>query len=122
MSFRECEDCTACCSGFLMGSAYGNKFGCGKACVFLARNLCTIYADRPSACRDYQCAWTQKLLPEWMRPKDCGVLVSVENKDDKQFLRVVEMRETVEYAIYSEIEQFCKQNNTYYVRVPYADC
>ena len=56
-----------------------------------------------------------------MKPTMSGVLVSVEiNKDEmKQFLRVVELKEVVEYSVYSEIEKFCNENDTYYVKVPY---
>lgn len=122
MNFRPCGDCTACCDGFLVGNSYGNKFGNGKACVFLVERKCKIYEDRPQSCHNYQCAWTQGILSEWMKPNECGVMVSVEvdQEQQKQFLRVIEIRDTVEYNIYSEIEKFCEQNNTYYVKVPYG--
>jgi hypothetical protein len=57
-----------------------------------------------------------------MKPTRCGVFVSVEinNSEGKQFLRVIEMRETIEYSVYQEIEKFCSENDTYYVKVPYA--
>jgi len=119
ISFRPCGDCTACCDGNIIGTSYGNKFGNHKACVFLVRKQCTIYPDRPSCCSSYQCAWTQNILPEWMKPNKCGVLVSVETKDDKQFLKVIEMKDAIEYSVYAEISSFCKENNTYYVKVPY---
>lgn len=122
MNFRECGDCTACCDGFLIGNSHGNKFGNYKPCLFLVEKKCTIYQDRPQSCHDYQCAWTQGILPEWMKPTSCGVFVSVEinNNEGKQFLRVIEMRETIEYSVYQEIEKFCSENDTYYVKVPYA--
>lgn len=121
MNFRECGDCTACCDGHIIGNSYGNKFGFHSACVFLVNKVCTIYKDRPVCCYNFQCGWTQNILPEWMKPNQCGVLVSVEiNKEEgRQFLRVIEMKETVEYSVYAEIEKFCNENNTYYVKVPY---
>jgi len=119
MTFRPCGDCTACCDGHIIGNSYGNRFGYHKPCVFLVKHKCSVYSDRPKSCHNYQCAWTQGILPEWMQPNKCGVLVSVEINNDIQFLRVVEMKETVDYAVYAEIEQFCKTNNTYYVKVPY---
>ncbi len=121
MVFRECGDCTACCDGHIIGNSYGNVFGYQKPCAFLVHKLCSIYPDRPKSCHDFQCAWTQKILPEWMKPSICGVLVSVEiNKDtNQQFLKVVEMKELVDYSVYSEIDKFCKENNTYYVKVTY---
>ena len=121
MSFRECGDCTACCDGHIIGNSYGNTFGYQKPCVFLVERICSIYKDRPKSCHDYQCAWTQGILPDWMKPNLCGVLVSVEiNKsDNRQFLRVVEIKELVDYRVYAEIEKFCNDNDTYYVKVPY---
>jgi Fe-S-cluster containining protein len=119
--FRPCGDCTACCDGWLIGEAKGHPFGNCKACYFLINKLCTIYNDRPQVCRNYQCAWTQHLLPDWMKPNKCGVLVSVETKEDHQFLRVIEMRPAIDYAIYYEIDKFCKESNTYCVKVPYED-
>lgn len=121
MNFRECGDCTACCDGHIIGNSHGNEFGYQKPCVFLVNKLCSIYIDRPKSCHDFQCAWTQNILPEWMKPSECGVLVSVEiNKDiNQQFLKVIEMQELVDYSVYSELDKFCKENDTYYVKVPY---
>jgi Fe-S-cluster containining protein len=121
MEFRPCGDCTACCDGFLIGNAYGNHFGFGKPCNFLVEKKCTIYKDRPQSCHNYQCGWTQGILPEWMKPTECGVMVSVEiNKEEqKQFLRVIELKELVSFEVYREIDKFCKENDTYYVKVPY---
>ena len=120
IDFRPCGDCTACCDGFLIGDAKGIPFGEGTPCSFLIDKKCTIYSDRPQVCQNYQCAWTQFVLPEWMKPNKCGVMVSVEyDKDGKQYLKVIEMREEIEYNVYSTIDTFTKENNTYWVRVPY---
>lgn len=121
IDFRPCGDCTACCDGFLIGEAKGKPFGDGKPCEFLISKKCTIYSDRPQMCRNYQCAWTQFVLPEWMKPNLCGVMVSVEydKETGKQFLKVIEMREEIEYNVYSTIETFTKNNGTYWIRVPY---
>ena len=58
-----------------------------------------------------------------MIPKECGLLVSVEiNKEQgNQFLKVIEMWQDIDPAGYEEIESFCSQNNTYYVKVPYNE-
>ena len=120
LKLRNCGDCTACCDGHLIGNSYGNKFGNKKPCVFLVNKICSIYETRPNTCRSYQCAWTQSILPEWMKPSKCGVLVSVENNEDnKQYLKVIDMQAIVDYNVYKEIENFCKENNTYYVKVNY---
>jgi Fe-S-cluster containining protein len=85
---RSCEECTKCCE-LLYGSAYGHEFGNGIKCKFLGNCGCKIYKVRPNVCRNYFCAWAQELLPEEMRPDKCGVLVSVEEKDNKKFLKVI---------------------------------
>lgn len=122
INFRPCGDCHACCEGFLNAIAYGNKFGQGKPCKFLCNKQCTIYETRPEVCRKYECAWSQGIIPEWLKPNKVGVLISVETNPDKsQYLRVIEMKPTVDYAVYQTIKEWCQNNNTYYIRVPYYD-
>ncbi len=114
IELRPCGECTACCAGMLIGEAYGNKFGYGKHCVFLVENKCSIYATRPQVCRNYQCAWSQGLLPEWMKPSRCGVLVSVEfDENNKQYLKVM-TRKPLTQEITDELDEWTKNNNTYY--------
>jgi Fe-S-cluster containining protein len=86
--FRECGECTACCS-WLVGDAFGWKFGCSQSCRFLEEGGCGVHKARPEVCRNYQCAWSQHLLPEEMRPDKCNVLVSVEQNENGQYLKAV---------------------------------
>ena len=86
--FRECGECTACCS-WLVGNAFGLEFGCGKSCKFLEKGGCGVHKARPEVCRNYQCAWSQYLLPEEMRPDKCNVLVSVEINENGQYLKAL---------------------------------
>ena len=85
--FRECGECTACCT-WLIGDSFGWKFGQGQSCKFLECNGCGVHKGRPESCRNYQCAWSQHLLPEEMRPDKCNVLVSVERNENGQYLKV----------------------------------
>lgn len=86
--FRDCGGCTACCT-WLIGDAFGWSFGCGKTCKFLDENGCGVHKARPETCRNYQCAWSQYLLPEEMRPDKCNILVSVESNNNGQYLKVI---------------------------------
>jgi Fe-S-cluster containining protein len=86
--FRSCGDCTACCT-WLIGDSFGSEFGCGKSCKFLEEDGCGVHKARPESCRHYQCAWSQHLLPEEMRPDKCDVLVSVEQNQQGQYLKVI---------------------------------
>ena len=120
LTFRSCGKCTACCDGHLIGNSYGNAFGNKKPCIFLVKKICAIYETRPQTCRNYQCAWTQGILPEWMKPSECGILVSVEiDKDRNKYLKIIEMKPVIDYEVYKEIDIFCKENSTYYVKVNY---
>lgn len=122
IEFRDCGDCTICCEGHLIGNSYGNRFGNGKKCIFLVQKNCTIYKDRPETCRKYQCAWTQHILPEWMKPNQCGLMVSVQDEPSgKQYLKAIEIRADVSQNVYDELEKFCKENNTYFMKVPYNE-
>ncbi len=119
MKYLQCGDCNACCSGSLLGDAYGHEFGNGIPCYFLTHQKCSIYEQRPSVCKDYQCAWSQGLFTKELKPNKSGILVSVERKDNHQYLKVVDLIPNVSYNHIAYIEAWCSQNNTYYIRVPY---
>jgi Fe-S-cluster containining protein len=89
--FRECGECTACCT-WLIGNAYGWEFGNGKSCRFVCESGCSIHKIRPTTCENYFCAWTQEIIDEKYRPDRCGFLVSVENNQNGQYLKVVEIQ------------------------------
>jgi len=110
---RECGDCKACCEGLLTGSARGSWFGNLTPCKYL-NDTCTIYSERPGLCRRFFCAWAQELLPEWMKPNNINVIVSVE-KDNKgnQYLNAVSAV-NIPSNITEEINTFVTKNNTYY--------
>lgn len=78
-----CQDCTACCTVFEIEEL---KKEFGEPCKFLGRTLfqehgCTIYQDRPDACRNYICLWLEaarsvnRKAPEELRPDICGVVM-----------------------------------------------
>jgi Fe-S-cluster containining protein len=89
---RECNGCTACCT-WLIGDSYGWAFGRGNSCRFLCESGCSVHKVRPKTCESYFCAWSQELINEEYRPDQCGFLVSVENNQDGQYLKVIETKE-----------------------------
>ena len=119
MALRECGDCYACCNGNLLARIHSNPMGAGKPCVFLVEGECSVYEDRPQVCKDYQCGWSQGLLSEEMKPTLSNVMISVETKDNKQFLRVIELTDDVKEDVYTEIKEFTDKHYTYFVKVPY---
>ena len=116
--FKECGTCTVCCNGWLISNSYGNLFGNKKPCVFLCDNICSIYTTRPQTCIKYQCAWSQGLFPEWMKPTESNVLISVENDKEKgQFLKVIEVDVKISNKVLNFLQEWVKQNNTFFVLI-----
>jgi Fe-S-cluster containining protein len=93
--------------------------GAGKPCVFLVDTECVVYEDRPQVCKDYQCAWSQGLMSEEMKPTISKVMISVERDPQKQFLRVIELAENIDDKVYKEIADFTDKHDTYAIQVPY---
>jgi Fe-S-cluster containining protein len=108
---RECGECTACCT-WLQGSAYGYEFGGGKSCKFLCDTGCSVHKARPKLCEGYFCAWAQELLAEEMRPDKCGVLVSVENNEKGQYLKLVSIKKEINKDILEYFRNWSSIMNT----------
>lgn len=119
---RPCGECTKCCE-VLLGNTYGYLFGNETPCKFLGDCGCKIYRARPEFCRKYYCAWAQELLPEDMRPDKCNVLVSVENGEKGQYLRVMSTNDKEinndillylkEWSVYMNTPVIYKQDNSW---------
>ena len=110
---KSCGSCFSCCTGTLIGNAYGNEHYPTKPCVFLVNNKCSIYETRPAYCQKYQCAWSQDILSDLMQPDKCGVIISVEidKSTNKQFLRCSGI---LTDTIKTYLNEWCENNNTYY--------
>ena len=108
---RPCGDCTACCT-WLGGSAYGYEFGGGKSCKFLCETGCDVHKARPKVCEGYFCAWSQELLPEEMRPDKCGVLVSVENNENGQYLKLTFIEKPINKGTLDYFKEWSQIMNT----------
>lgn len=89
-----CEDCTGCCTVFEVKEV-SKAFG--EPCKHLGRTLfgsgCTIYEDRPDACRHYVCLWldaTRRSLPfpDKMRPDQTKVVLGWPWGKDRETLMV----------------------------------
>jgi len=118
MNNKNCGVCTLCCEGFLEGSSYGNIFKKYQPCIYLDKGLCSIYTYRPKFCQDYYCAWRQGLFSDDLYPPHAGFIVSVENNQLKQFLKIIYVTDTIKDGNIKEVEKFCIDNNTHFVVVP----
>ncbi len=98
---RECGECDLCCR-WLSHEVYGQQVSINNPCRFI-KNGCSIHPNRPPQCKRYFCMWAQGVLPEWMYPKDIGIMVSVKDWTHGQWLEVsecgVEMTEEVMNAL-----------------------
>jgi hypothetical protein len=103
---RTCDGCTACCEGWLSGSAHGKEFYPGFPCHFASCNGCTIYDDRPEhPCISYSCLWLRDTdVPEWLKPSESGVIITAREWDhpdgSKQtYLDVVETGRKIDSSV-----------------------
>lgn len=118
---RECSSCTVCCT-WLIGDAYGHPFGGGKPCKFLCDNGCSVHKVRPKTCERYFCAWAQELIDEDLRPDKSGILVSVENNENGQYLKIIEIKKnSINNSIIEYFENWSLKMNTPIVFVKHQE-
>ncbi len=101
---RECGECDLCCR-WLSHDVYGQQVSPNNPCRFI-KNGCSIHKNRPAQCKRYFCMWAQGVLPEWMYPRDIGVMVSVKNWSHGQWLEVVECGAEVTKEVISALKKF----------------
>jgi len=114
--FRDCGSCTECCKNLYIEDVYGHTVKPGNPCFFLCKEKkCTIHENRPDVCRNFQCAWSQRLLPEWMKPDESNILVCVERWGEQkqyQMLRVLSIGDGYDVKTFVWILDFCLNNKT----------
>ena len=77
---RECGTCTACCTELTIVGG-----GIDKLATMPCRNLvggnCTVYASRPTLCREFNCLWRSldNAGEEW-RPDRSGILMRLSDE------------------------------------------
>ena len=101
---RECGECDLCCK-YLTHEVYGQLVSPNNPCRFI-KNGCSIHPNRPAQCKRYFCMWAQGVLPEWMYPKDIGVIVSVKNWPQGKWLEVMECGVEVIDEVIMELQKF----------------
>ena len=101
---RECGECDLCCK-WLSHNVSGQQITLDSPCRFL-NNGCSIHPNRPAQCKRYFCMWAQGVLPEWMFPKDIGIIVSVKNWPYGQWLEVIEAGKPITDEILAELVKF----------------
>ena len=71
---KSCGPCTMCCKVLAVDELAKPA---GQACVHVARSGgCTIYAERPQACRTFECVWLMDPeMPHRFRPDQTKVVL-----------------------------------------------
>lgn len=89
---RSCNGCTACCDGWLQGSALGHSFWPGRPCHFITSSGCSVYESRPDTpCKSFHCEWLKNNnIPEWLKPNKSNVIIVAREIDGVNFLSVSE--------------------------------
>jgi uncharacterized cysteine cluster protein YcgN (CxxCxxCC family) len=79
---RECGECRACCVYPAIDSDEFVKLSNVNCENLLANGKCNIYANRPSTCSEFFCAWRKmsELDDSW-RPDKLGILVEISNEN-----------------------------------------
>lgn len=101
---RNCQGCTACCEGWLWGSAHGHNFYAGRPCHFMCESGCSIYENRPEdPCKTFKCAWLQyKEIPEWLKPNLSKVIIVERSwEGHSNYLEVFETGEKIDSTVLS---------------------
>ena len=112
MFSRECGDCNLCCK-WLYLNVDNELVRPGRPCKYVGKS-CTIHEKRPNVCRNYFCAYIQGVLPEWMKPSHCGIIVSVKKwgpNKEYQYLQAAETDKTMSVEVLSWLVQFCSEQN-----------
>lgn len=80
---QDCGECKMCCELIEVHDDYGEILSnIDSACKHLDCRGCSIYKDRPSACRIYQCMWSQMdNVGDKLRPDKCGILFDRQSED-----------------------------------------
>jgi len=106
---RSCEGCTACCEGWLWGSAHGHNFFPGRPCHFKCETGCSIYENRPEdPCKVFNCMWlTNKDIPEWLKPNLSKVIIVERNHENiGYYIQVKKMGEKIDSIVLSWFFQY----------------
>ncbi|MGA8447533.1 MAG: hypothetical protein WB766_20460 [Roseiarcus sp.] len=79
---KSCGACTMCCSALEIAHF---KKPAGPLCANCRLGGgCTIYAERPAVCRDFECEWlTSRELPRQLRPDLVGTILMEDGDSDE---------------------------------------
>ena len=79
MGTRSCVNCVACCVAYDVTFDDGSEKAAGVPCPKLDNDgRCSIYADRPKACRDFRCLWLDGMGEARDNPSNTGAVIAAQ--------------------------------------------
>lgn len=112
---RTCQQCTACCDGWVRIDVAGYEASPGKPCVHATKFGCGDYTNRPvNPCRQFECEWVknESLLPEWMKPCESKVLLIFDkfNFSDVPVYLAAPVGEVIPPKTLAWVKEFAEKN------------
>lgn len=88
---RECGECSVCCK--ILEIPTINKPKKTTCPNVVANGGCSIYQDRPSECRTFQCIWSEGYTGTGQRPDKSGIMAYHIDTDYGRTLLILEVKE-----------------------------
>ena len=111
---RECDGCTACCDGWLVGEIYKKPFYPGCKCHFVTNSGCSIYKKRPNdPCKTFKCEWlVNEDIPSWMKPNLSNTIITYKtSKLGIKYMNVIECGIKLDSSVLSWLIKYCLNKN-----------
>jgi len=121
MSKLLCGKCNVCCVVYNIDKSdmfwRDTNKEVGERCDKLANGQCSVYKDRPHACRMFECLWLQLLnnvgdIPTKWRPDNLGIVVSTfyDETEGRYHFKIKELKKGAFdlYNLSSELDGFLK--------------
>jgi hypothetical protein len=111
---RKCDECTACCEGWLTANIHGHEMRPGVKCHFLGKT-CSIYPNRPeNPCKQFKCEWLadeNNGIPEWIKPSQSGIIITTKSwGNNRYYWFVVECGKKIESDVLHWLILYCEKN------------
>ena len=91
MNYRACGDCSVCCEVLEIPTLKKpKKTLCSNVC---SGGGCSIYQDRPSECRTFQCIWSEGYTGDGQRPDKSGIMAYHIDTEYGTTLLILEIKE-----------------------------
>lgn len=113
MDYRSCGGCSVCCEVLeIPALKKPKKTLCVNVC---SGGGCSIYQDRPSDCRTFQCIWSEGYTGDGQRPDKSGIMAYHIDTRYGRTLLILEIREkafTQRASQKDRLIKFAEKRNT----------